>query len=56
MGRDPRNVQVVVRRGPGAQESLSLVDVDGVFVDAGVLEEAGNGGTGEGEVDGHHDE
>ena len=52
MGRDPHNVQVVIRRDPYSQESLLLVNVDGIFVDAGVLEEAGRGGTSDGGVDG----
>ena len=41
MGRDPRNVQIVVRRDPSGQESLLLVDMDGTFIDAGVMEETG---------------
>ena len=41
MGRDPRNVQIVVRRDPSGQESLLLVDMDGAFIDAGVMEETG---------------
>ena len=53
IGRDPRNVRVMVRRDLNNRESLSLVDVDGVFVDVGTL---GGGGAGDGEVDGHHDE
>ena len=38
MGRDPRNVQVTVRTHPHGQETLSLRDVDGVFVDAGTTD------------------
>ena len=41
MGRDPRNVQIVVRRDPSGQESLLLVDMDGAFIDTGVMEETG---------------
>ena len=47
MGRDPRNVQVVVRRDPSGQESLLLVDMDGAFIDAGVMEETARGGAGD---------
>ena len=38
MGCDPRNVQVTVRTHPHGQETLSLRDVDGVFVDAGTTD------------------
>ena len=51
MDRDPRNVQVVVARDGNGRETLSLKDVDGVFVDAGGLEEpeeVGTGGVGRG--------
>ena len=51
MGRDPRNVQVVVKSGPHG-ETLSLRDVDGTFVDTTVaLEDPDGGGVG-GHADG----
>ena len=56
MGQDPRNVQAVVRRDPHGRESLLLMDVDGVFVDAGPLGEPERSGAGNGEVDGYHEE
>ena len=49
MGRDPRNVQVVVKSGPHGK-TLSLRNVDGTFVDTTVaLEDPDGGGTGVGE-------
>ena len=47
MGRDPRNVQVVVRSGPHG-ETLSLRDVEGTFVDATVALEDSDGGGADG--------
>ena len=52
MGRDPRNVQVIVVRDPRGQETLSLRDVEGVFIDVGTLEEPEGAGTGDGGGDG----
>ena len=52
MDRDPRNVQVVLERDGSGRETLSLKDMDGVFVDAGGLEEpeeVGTGGVGRGD-------
>lgn len=53
MGRDPRNVQVIVTRDTHGRETLALRDVDGEFVDVGALEEEGvrtsDDGGGEGE-------
>ena len=43
MGRDPRNVQVVVRSGPHG-ETLSLRDVEGTFVDATIALKDSDGG------------
>ena len=48
MDRDPRNVQVVLERDGSGRETLSLKDMDGVFVDAGGLEEPEEVGTGRG--------
>ena len=56
MGRDPRNVQIVVRRYPSGQESLLLVDMDGAFIDAGVMEETGRSGAGDRGADGRDEE
>ena len=52
MDQDPRNVQVVLERDGSGRETLSLKDMDGVFVDAGGLEEpeeVGTGGVGRGD-------
>lgn len=38
MGRDPRNVQVIVARDSHAWETLSPRDVDGILVDVGAPE------------------
>jgi cell division protein FtsB len=52
MGRDPRNIQVIVARDPRGRETLSLRDVGGVFVDVGTPEALDEGGTGGGGGDG----
>ena len=46
MGRDSHNVQVIMARDPRGQETLTLRDVDGVFVDTGAPEEGGPGNDG----------
>ena len=45
MGRDPRNVHVIVTKDPRGREMLALRDVDDVFVDSGSLENPDAAGT-----------
>ena len=49
MGRDPRNVQVIVASNPRGRETLSLRDVDGEFVRVGAVEEQEGVATGGGD-------
>ena len=49
MGRDPRNVQVIVASDPRGRETLSLRDVDGEFVRVGAVEEQEGVATGGGD-------
>ena len=52
MGRDSRNVQVIVTRDQHGHETLSLRDVNGEFVDVGMVEDLEGAVTvGEGGVD-----
>ena len=39
MGRNPRDVQVIVRTDTDGQDTVCLRDAGGMFVDAGTLEE-----------------
>ena len=48
MGRDSRNVQVILKRDDRGKETLSLKDVDGVLVNVATPEERDEVGTGEG--------
>ena len=56
MGHDPHNVQAIVATNPRGRETLSLRDVDGVFVDSGTLEEPERHGTGDGGCEDRGDE
>ena len=46
MGRDSRNVQVILKRDDRGKETLSLKDVDGVLVNVATPEERDEVGTG----------
>ena len=51
-GRDPRDIQVIVRTDLRGQEMLSLRDMDGVFVEAGMPECPNEAGAMDGDGDG----